>query len=438
MNWLEEYRKKIGSPAEAVAVVKSSQRLYVSGNAATPFVLLEALAQRKTELADVQVIHVLLLGKGREDPLSRPEMEGHFRHNSLFVGPADREAVKTGRADYIPIFLSEIPDLLRKDLPIDVALIHTSPPDEHGFLSLGVECVSTKAAIESAKTIVAQVNEKMPRTLGDSFVHVSRVSKIVETAEALPELLPDPPGPAEEQIGRHIAALVEDGATLQMGIGGIPDAVLKQLHSRKNLGIHSEMVSDGVMELMESGVITGSKKTLHMGKAVATFLLGSRKLYEFAHNNPAFEIHPADYTNNPFIVAQNEKMVAINSAIEVDITGQVCADSIGYQIYSGFGGQLDFIRGSARSKGGKPIIALPSTAKGDKFSRIVPALKEGAGVVTTRGDVHYVATEYGVAYLHGKNLRERAHALIRIAHPKFREELERAFAERYATTLGVS
>jgi acyl-CoA hydrolase len=438
MNWLEDYRKKICSPAEAVSVVKSTQRLYVSGNAATPFVLLEALAERKNDLSDVQVIHVLLLGKGREDPLSRPDMEGHFRHNSLFVGPADREAVRTGRADYIPIFLSEIPDLLRNDLSIDVALIHTSPPDEHGFLSLGVECVSTKAAIESARLIVAQVNEKMPRTLGDSFVHVSRIAKIVETSEALPELLPEAPGPVEAQIGRNIAALVEDGATLQMGIGGIPDAVLKQLHTRKNLGIHSEMVSDGVMDLMESGVITGSKKTLHTGKVVATFLLGSHKLYEFAHNNPAFEIHPADYTNNPFIVAQNEKMVAINSAIEVDITGQVCADSIGYQIYSGFGGQLDFIRGSARSRGGKPIIALPSTAKGDKFSRIVPSLKEGAGVVTTRGDVHYVATEYGVAYLHGKNLRERARALIRIAHPQFREALERAFAERYGMTLSVS
>ncbi|MBI1744208.1 acetyl-CoA hydrolase/transferase family protein [Candidatus Acetothermia bacterium] len=437
MNWLEAYQKKICTPDEAVAIVKSSQRIYVSGNAATPFVLLEALARRKDELSDVQVIHVLLLGKGREDPLSKPDMEGHFRHNSLFVGPADREAVKTGRADYIPIFLSEIPDLLRKELPIDVALIHTSSPDEHGFLSLGVECVSTKAALESATVVIAQVNEKMPRTLGDSFVHASKITKAVETSEALPELLPEPPGPVEEQIGRHIAELVEDGATLQMGIGGIPDAVLKQLHSRKNLGIHSEMASDGVMELMEAGVITGAHKTLHRGKVVATFLLGSRRLYEFAHNNPAFEIHPADYTNNPFIVAQNEKMVAINSAIEVDITGQVCADSIGYQIYSGFGGQLDFIRGAAHSKGGKPIIALPSTAKGDKFSRIVPALKEGAGVVTTRGDVHYIVTEFGIAYLHGKNLRERAQALIEIAHPKFRDELERSFSQRFSQAVSL-
>jgi acyl-CoA hydrolase len=438
MNWLSEYRQKACTPDAAVSVVQSGQRIYVSGNAATPFLLLDALARHKDELRNVQVIHVLLLGKGREDPLSRPEMDGHFRHNSLFVGPADREAIRTGRADYIPIFLSEIPDLLRKDLPIDVALIHTSPPDEHGFLSLGVECVSTKAALESAKMIVAQVNEKMPRTLGDSFVHVSRITKLVETSEALPELLPEPPGPVEVEIGRHTANLIEDGATLQMGIGGIPDAVLKQLHSRKNLGIHSEMASDGVKTLIEIGVITGTKKTLHPGKVVATFLLGSHDLYKFSHNNPVFEIHPADYTNNPFIIAQNEKMVAINSAIEVDLTGQVCADSIGYQIYSGFGGQLDFIRGAARSKGGKPIIALPSTAKGDTFSRIVPALKEGAGVVTTRGDVHYVVTEYGAAYLHGKNLRERAQALIGIAHPKFREELERAFAQRFSSALGVA
>jgi acyl-CoA hydrolase len=432
MSWRDDFRKKICTPEAAVSAIQSSQRLYVSGNAATPFVLLEALAQRVEELFNIEVIHVLLLGKGRADPLSLPEMEGHFRHNSLFVGPADREAVQTGRADYIPIFLSEIPDLLRTDLPIDVALIHTSRPDEHGFLSLGVECVSTKAALESAKVIIAQVNEKMPRTLGDSFVHVSKLTHIVEVSQELPELLPEPPGRVEEAIGRHIAALVEDGATLQMGIGGIPDAVLQQLRDRQDLGVHSEMISDGVMELMEAGVITGARKTLHRGKAVATFLLGSRRLYEYAHNNPAFEIHPTDYTNDPYIVAQNEKMVAINSALEVDLTGQVCADSIGYQIYSGFGGQLDFVRGAARSKAGKPIIALPSTAKGESVSRIVPALREGAGVVTTRGDVHYVATEYGVAYLHGKNLRERARALIEIAHPKFREALERAFAQRSA------
>jgi len=405
----------------------------VSGNAATPFVLLEALARLKDGLLNVEAIHVLLLGHDRVDPLARPEMEGHFRHNSFFVGPADREAVQTGRADYLPIFLSEIPRLLRKEMPIDVALLHTSLPDEHGFLSLGAECVSTLAAIESARVIVAQVNERMPRTLGNTFVHFSRVARIVEVSEDLLELRPEPPGPVEEKIGRFVADLVEDGATLQAGIGGIPDAVLKQLRDRKDLGAHTEMVSDGMMDLMNAGVITGARKSIHRGKVVATFLLGSKRLYDFSNNNPAFEIHPVDHTNDPFTISQNPKMIAINSAIEVDLTGQVCSDSIGYQIYSGFGGQLDFIRGAARSEGGRPIIALPSTARSEGLSRIVPALREGAGVVTTRGDVHYVITEYGVAYLHGKNLRERAQALIGIAHPKFRADLERAYAQRFAS-----
>ena len=405
----------------------------MSGNAATPFVLLEALARLKDGLLNVEAIHVLLLGHDRVDPLARPEMEGHFRHNSFFVGPADREAVQTGRADYLPIFLSEIPRLLRREMPIDVALLHTSLPDEHGFLSLGAECVSTLAAIESARVIVAQVNERMPRTLGNTFVHFSRVARIVEVSEDLLELRPEPPGPVEEKIGRFVADLVEDGATLQAGIGGIPDAVLKQLRDRKDLGAHTEMVSDGMMDLMNAGVITGARKSIHRGKVVATFLLGSKRLYDFSNNNPAFEIHPVDHTNDPFTISQNPKMIAINSAIEVDLTGQVCSDSIGYQIYSGFGGQLDFIRGAARSEGGRPIIALPSTARSEGLSRIVPALREGAGVVTTRGDVHYVITEYGVAYLHGKNLRERAQALIGIAHPKFRADLERAYAQRFAS-----
>ncbi len=403
----------------------------MSGNAATPFALLDALARRKDELRNVEAIHVLLLGQGREDPLSGVEMEGHFRHNSFFVGPADREAVRTGRADYIPIILSDIPRLLRTEMPVDVALIHTSLPDEHGFLSLGAECLSTLAAIESATTIVAQVNEKMPRTLGNSFVHFSRVARITEVSQDLLELQPEPPGPVEEHIGKFIAGMVEDGATIQAGIGGIPNAVLNQLRDRKHLGMHTEMVSDGVMELMQAGVITGARKTLHPGKVVATFLLGSKELYQFADNNPAFEIHPVDHTNDPYIISQNDNMVAINSAIEVDLTGQVCSDSIGYLIYSGFGGQLDFVRGASRSKGGKAILALPSTTRNESISRIVPALKEGAGVVTTRGDVHYVVTEYGVAYLHGKNLRERARALIDIAHPKFRGELERSFAQRF-------
>lgn len=424
MSWLESYCRKRVKPEEAISLVQSHQRLYISGNAATPFVLLDALAARKDELEDVEVIHVLLMDQKREDPLSRPEMIGHFRHNSLFVGPADRSAVAEGRADYIPIFLSEVPQLLRTKLPVDVTLIHVSPPDEHGFMSLGVECVATKAVVERAPCVIAQVNDQMPRTLGDAFVHISQIHKVVEVSEPLPQLVAPPPGEVEEQIAAHVAALVPDGATLQMGIGGIPDAVLSRLTDRRDLGVHSEMISDGVMRLMEAGVITGAKKTLHRGKAIATFLLGSEALYRYAHNNPVFEVHPADYTNDPFVIAQNDRMISINSALEIDLTGQVCADSIGSMIYSGIGGQVDFVRGAARSKDGIPIIALPATAKGGEVSRIVPYLKQGAGVVTSRGDVHYVITEYGIASLHGANLRQRAEALIRIAHPKFQGELE--------------
>ncbi|NOY78119.1 MAG: acetyl-CoA hydrolase/transferase family protein [Calditrichaeota bacterium] len=427
MSWIYQYREKVVSPEEAVSVIKSGDRIYMSGNAATPYILLHALAKRKDELKNVEITHVLLLG---DDPLSGPGMEGHFRHRSLFVGPADRKAVNEGRADYVPVFLYEIPDLFSSGiLPIDVAIVHTSPPDEHGFLSYGVETVATKGAVENAKCVIAQVNEKM--LLGDAFVHISRVSKIVEVSEDLPTLELGEFSEVEKKIGRSIANLVEDGSTIQLGIGGIPNAVLFFLKDKRDLGIHSEMCSDGMMEAIEAGVVTGAKKTLHRGKVIATFIMGTQKLYDFVDNNPVFELHPVNYTNDPFVIAQNEKMVAVNSALEIDLTGQVCSDSIGYQIYSGFGGQVDFIRGAARSKGGKPIIALRSTAKNDTISRIVPHLKEGAGVVTSRGDVHYVVTEYGVAYLHGKSIRERAEALINIAHPKFREELLRFAKEKH-------
>ncbi len=421
MSWVDEYKKKLVVAEDAVAEIKSNQRVYISGNAATPYVLAEALAARKDELQSVELVHVLLLG---DDPFSKPEMEGHFRHNSLFVGPADRKAINEGRADYVPIFLHQIPDLFYSgQMPIDVAVLHLSPPDEHGFMSYGVEVLCSKAAAECAKVVIAQVNEKMPRVLGDSFIHVSRVDKIVEVSEPLPELSKKPFSDVEEKIGSYIAELIEDGSTLQLGIGGIPDAVLAALKNRRDLGSHTEMVSNGVMEAIQSGVITGSKKTYHPNKVILTFLLGSEQLYDFADNNPIFEAHPTDYTNDPFIVARNDKMVAVNSAIEVDITGQVCSDSVGTYIYSGFGGQVDFIRGAAHSKGGKPIIALPSTAKNGSMSRIVPFLKKGAGVVTTRADVKYVVTEYGAAYLHGKNLQERTRALIEIAHPNFRDDL---------------
>ena len=428
MSWFDDYKKKKCSFEEAVSVVKSNDRVYISGNAATPFKLMEALATRKDELQNVEIAHVLLFG---DDPLSKPGMEGHFRHNSLFVGPADRAAVNEGRADYIPIFLYEIPTLFHSgELPIDIAFMHLSPPDEHGFMSYGVECLASKAASETAEIVVAQVNEKMPRALGDSFIHVSRVSRVVEISEELPELVPIPFTDVEKKIGSNIAGLVENGSTLQLGIGGIPNAALKAMFDKKDIGIHTEMVSDSIIEAIDAGVITGAKKTLHPGKIIATFYLGTKNLYDAIDNNPIFETHPTEYTNHPYIIGQNEKMAAINSAIEVDLTGQVCSDSIGTKIYSGFGGQVDFIRGAAQSKGGKPIIALPSVAKGGKISKIVSTLQAGAGVVTTRADVHYVVTEYGVAYLHGKNLRQRAEALINIAHPDFRQMLEQEAKKR--------
>lgn len=421
MNWLSTYKQKVVPPEEAVSVVRSGDRVFFSGNAATPLLLMNALAARKDELYDVDLNHVLLLG---DDPLAKPGMERHFRHNSLFVGQADREAIAAGRSAYVPIHLSEIPGLFSAGIiPLDVAFIHVSPPDEHGFMSFGVECAASKSAAENAKIVVAQVNERMPRTLGDVFIHVSHVHKIVECSEPLMTLRGGESTEVERKIAAHIADLIRDGDTLQLGIGGIPDAVIAQLDSKKHLGIHTEMVSDGVVRALESGVVTNRKKTLHPGKIIATFVLGSEELYRYVDNNPIFELHPCDYTNNPFIVSQNDNMVAINSAIEVDITGQVCSDSIGPKIYSGFGGQVDFIRGAAYSKGGKPIIALPSTAKSDTISRIVPQLKPGAGVVTTRADVHYVVTEFGVASLHGRNLVERAEALIAVAHPAFRDEL---------------
>jgi len=428
MSPMNDFKNKIVSLEEAVSVVKSKDRIYMSGNAATPFTLSEALARRKDELYDVEVTHVLLIG---DDPLSKPDMEGHFRHNSLFVGPADRTAINEGRADYIPVFLYKIPDLFYKGiLDLDVAFLHLSPPDRYGFMSFGVECLSSKAAAETAKIVVAEVNDKMPRALGDCFIHVSQVDKIIEVSRDLPELKFKKFTEVEKRIGNYIADLVEEGSTLQLGIGGIPNAALKAMAGKKDLGIHTEMFSDGMLEAIENGTITGAKKTLHPYKVVTTFMFGSKDVYEYAHNNPLFDVHPVDYTNNPFIIQQIDKMVAINSAIEVDLTGQVCSDSIGTRIYSGFGGQVDFIRGAAQSKGGKPIIALPSTAQDGEMSRIVPYLKQGAGVVTTRADVHFVVTEYGVASLYGKNLRERAVALIGIAHPKFRPELEEESKKR--------
>lgn len=421
MQWVEDYRRKLTTAEEAVKIIQSGNKVYYGGNAATPHGLIDALAARGEELTGVQLYHVLLLG---QDPLSKPEMEKHFRHNSLFVGPADREAVNSGRADYIPVFLYQIPRLLyERIIPLDVAMVMVSPPDDHGFMSFGVEVMNTHAACQMAKKVIIQVNEKMPRVLGDSFIHVSRVHAIVEHTQNLPELTPRPISDVERRIGEHIRKMITDGATIQMGIGGIPDAVWSMMDGLKDLGIHTEMLSDGAMHAIERGIVTGYQKTLHPGKTVITFALGTKALYEFLDNNPMVEAHPVDHVNDPFVIGQNDNIIGINSAIEIDLSGQVCSDSIGPRIYSGFGGQVDFIRGAASSKGGKPIIALPSTARDGKESRIAPMLKHGAGVVTTRADVHYVVTEHGVAHLFGKNLRERAQALIGIADPKFRDEL---------------
>jgi acyl-CoA hydrolase len=413
---------------EAVKVVKSGDRVFVSGNASTPFVLLDALADRAPELTNVEVTHVLQLG---EDPFLRDDLVGCIRHNSLFVGPGERTAVNEGRGFYIPIHLHAIPYLFASGrFPIDVAIVHTSPPDQHGYLSLGVEVVTSKMAVEVADRVIAMVNPRMPRTLGDTFVHISEVDSIVECEVELPVLQPAEFGDTEDRIAQIVTSMIPDGATLQMGIGAIPNAVLNRLKDKRDLGIHTEMLTTGMIPLIESGVVTGLRKTINKGKVVCTFAMGTPQLYEYVRDNPIFEFHPVEYVNDPQVIAQHDGMVAVNSAIEIDLTGQVCSDSIGTYIYSGFGGQVDFIRGAAHSKGGIPIIAMPSTAKSGSISRITPVLKSGAGVVTSRADVHWVVTEYGAAQLFGRNLKERAVELINIAHPDFREELTDAAMER--------
>ncbi len=421
--WERIYHERMTTAEEAVKHITSGQRVFLTGNCSVPQKLLAALVRRARagEVENVEIVQVLTVGDA--DYVS-PDLEGKLRVNTLFISANVRRAVHEGRADFTPIFLSEIPDLFRSgELPLDVALVHVSPPDEHGFCSFGVEVGITKPAAESAKVVIAEVNDRMPRALGDSFIHVSKIDHFVPVSYPLPELPQGSPGEVQMRIAQHIADLIPDGATLQLGIGGIPDAVLLYLRDKKDLGIHTEMFSDGVVTLVEAGVITNERKSIHRGKIIVGFVLGTQRLYDFVDNNAMVEFHPTDYVNDPFVIAQNDNMVAINSAIEVDLTGQVCADSIGPKFYSGVGGQVDFIRGAARSKGGKPIIALPSTAKGGTISRIVATLKPGAGVTTTRNDVHYVVTEYGVAYLHGKTIRQRVNALINIAHPDFRDEL---------------
>jgi 4-hydroxybutyrate CoA-transferase len=429
VSWMDTYRARVATAEAAVSYIQSGQRVFLSGNCSVPQVVVSALVQRAMGLEDVELCLVLTFGKAE---YTDPKLVGHMRINTLFISDNQRAAVLEGRGDLTPCFLSEIPALFKNgSLPLDVALIHVSPPDEHGFCSLGTEVGVTKTAAQSARMVIAEVNPKMPRTLGDAFIHVSKLDHIVEVDYDLPSV--DMAGTSElaGRIAVHVANLIPDGATLQTGIGAIPDSVLRQLIHRKHLGVHTELFSDGIIDLVERGVIDGEMKSLHPGKIIAGFMVGTTRLFKFVHDNPIIEMHPTEYVNDPFIVAQNDRMVAINSAIEIDLTGQVCADSIGPKFYSGVGGQVDMIYGASRSKGGLPIIALPSTAsiKGQQVSKIVPMLKQGAGVVTTRNHVHYVVTEFGVAHLHGKTIRQRVKALIDIAAPEFRAELEQKAIE---------
>lgn len=430
MSWMDQYRSKLMPADEALRLVRPGDRVWVHPGCATPEALVEALTDRAPELADVQMVHMLTLGRAR---YSRREFASSFRVHSLFTGGNVREAVCSDRGDYMPIFLSEIEDLMTSGaLPLEVVLLTVSPPDAQGYLSLGAGVDCSLTAAECARNVIVEVDSRMPRTMGDTFLHVSQVSAVVETSRPLEEIAFEAPTGLQERIAVNVANLIEDGACLQLGIGGVPDAVLKLLRNHKDLGIHSEMVSDGVIDLIESGVINGRRKATHRGKALVGFVLGTRRLFDFIHESAIFEFGRTRHVNDPFHIAQNEKMVAVNSALQVDLTGQVVADSLGTKPYSGVGGQVDFVRGAARAKGGKPIIALPSTAKNGAVSRIVPVVDPGAGIVTSRADAHYVVTEHGVAYLHGKNLRERAEALISIADPAFREQLyEFAVQARY-------
>lgn len=417
------------SPKEALSYIESNSRIFIQGSAQTPTFLMKHLADEAPRLRNVEIVSISVYGDMYVD---KPELRENFYINSLFVSTSIRKAVNDGFADYVPVFLSEIPELFkRKILPLDVAIVQVSPPDNHGYCSLGVSVDVARSAVDNAGILIAQVNPNVPRTHGDGMIHSSRFKALVYCEDPLHEaLFGEKAGENERKIGEFIAGMVEDRSTLQMGIGAIPDAVLKCLHNHKDLGVHTEMCSDGIIDLVEEDVITNKYKKIHPNKTVASFALGTKKLYDYVNDNPSFAFLDVDYVNEPHVIKRNDRMVSINSAIEIDITGQVCADSIGTMQYSGVGGQMDFMRGAALSYGGKPIIALPSrTAKG--VSRIVPVLKPGAGVVTTRAHMHYVVTEFGIAYLFGKNLRQRAKALIDIAHPDDREMLEKCCYERF-------
>jgi 4-hydroxybutyrate CoA-transferase len=429
MDWKTDYAAKRTTAGEAMKCVKSGDRVVFAHACGEPLELVDALVARAAELEHVEINHMVAMGKGE---YARPEYAGSFFHKSLFVGASTREAVKDGRADYIPVFFHEIPKLFCEGyLPPDVVLAQVSPPDKHGFCSFGISVDYTKPAAQVSKTVVAQVNPNMPRTHGDAFIHVSEIDIVVESEQPIIELQPPRIGPVEEAIGRHIAGLVDDGSCLQLGIGGIPDAVLAFLHEKNDLGIHSEMFSEGVVDLYNEGVITNTRKAVNRDKMTATFLMGTRRLYDFVDDNPAVNMFPVNFVNDPYVIGQNDRVVAINSAIQVDVMGQVVADAMGANQFTGIGGQVDFVRGAARSRDGKAIIALPSTAKKGAVSRIVAALLPGTAITTMRADVDYIVTEHGVAHLRGLGLRERAEALVEIADPAFRDQIRDEAAAVY-------
>ena len=428
MTWRTWYKEHLFTPAQAVQQIKSGQRVVVAHACGEPSIILDALVANAAQYENVEIIHMVAMGKAA---YCQPQYDKNFHHNAFFLGGSTRAAAAEGRVDFTPVYFSEIPGLLREDLRPNVTLLQCSPPDAHGYVSLGVSVDYTKPAAEASDLVIAQVNQNMPRTLGDSFLHVTQIGCLVEADTPVIELAPPKIGDVERAIGENVASLVRDGDTLQLGIGAIPDAVLLFLKEKNDLGIHTEMFSDGVVELVEAGVITNKAKTLHRGQSVATFLMGTRRLYDYVNNNPAVAMYPVDYVNDPYVIGQNDNLVSINSCVQVDIMGQVVSTSAGLRQISGVGGQVDFVRGANLSKGGRAIMAMPSTTGKGKISKIVPFLDQGSAVTTTRNEVNYVITEYGIAKLKGKSLRQRAEALIRIAHPDFQDELTAEFRRRY-------
>ena len=428
MTWRTWYKEHLFTPAQAVQQIKSGQRVVVAHACGEPSIILDALVANAAQYENVEIIHMVAMGKAA---YCQPQYDKNFHHNAFFLGGSTRAATAEGRVDFTPVYFSEIPGLLREDLRPNVTQLQCSPPDAHGYVSLGVSVDYTKPAAEASDLVIAQVNQNMPRTLGDSFLHVTQIGCLVEADTPVIELAPPKIGDVERAIGENVASLVRDGDTLQLGIGAIPDAVLLFLKEKNDLGIHTEMFSDGVVELVEAGVITNKAKTLHRGQSVATFLMGTRRLYDYVNNNPAVAMYPVDYVNDPYVIGQNDNLVSINSCVQVDIMGQVVSTSAGLRQISGVGGQVDFVRGANLSKGGRAIMAMPSTTGKGKISKIVPFLDQGSAVTTTRNEVNYVITEYGIAKLKGKSLRQRAEALIRIAHPDFRDELTAEFRRRY-------